>query len=171
MNFSHIAFLTATFIFFQNPTFAQEAMTNSRMHVIFQNEVDEMEGEGGAWQLSYFGRPLLVITDSLANRMRIFSPIIAQEDLESGQLEKMLEANFHSALDAKYSLYTGYVVSVFTHPLQELSEKQLVDAMRQVVVLAETFGTSYQSTEMIFGSSREEESPKINQSPIKEKKN
>lgn len=149
---------------------AQSEMSNARMHEIFTEEADEMEGEQGVWQLSYGGRLLLVITDSSANRMRIFTPVFEQTMVAEGQMEKMLEANFHSALDAKYSLYEGYVMSVFTHPLKELNKGQLVDAMRQVVILADTFGTTYQSTDMIFGGGQEEE-PKVNESPIKEKKN
>ena len=148
-------------------------MTNTKMEAVFKKEATETEGDLGGWQLTYGGRLLLAVTDTLANRMRIFTPIIEAKDLEIGQKEKMLEANFHSALDAKYSVYQGFVMSVFTHPLAELTEQQLVDAMRQVVILAETFGTSYQSTEMIFGDGQGAEEPKINQSPVKsnEKKN
>jgi len=149
---------------------AQQEMTNTRIHEIFTEEADEMEGEGGVWQLSYGSRLLLIVTDSSANRMRIFTPVFEQAMMEEGQMEKMLEANFHSALDAKYSLYEGYVVSVFTHPLKELTKEQLIDAMRQVVILADTFGTTYQSTDMIFGGGQEEE-PKVNESPLKEKRN
>lgn len=139
-----------------------EAMNNKRMGKILKEEVKELEGEEGAWQMTYGGRLLLVITDESANRMRIFSPVIEEEELKDGQLEKMLAANFHSALDAKYSLYEGYVVSVFTHPLRELTEAQFVDALRQVVVLNLTFGTTYQSTDMIFnpGGQAEEEGDK-----------
>ncbi len=146
-------------------------MTNTKMDAIFKKEAVEVEGEPGVWQLMYGGRLLLVVTDSSANRMRIFTPVIESKDLQPGQKEKMLEANFHSALDAKYSVYQGFVMSVFTHPLKELTEYQLVDAMNQVVSLADTFGTSYQSMELIFGGEQESEEPKINQSPIKEKKN
>ena len=73
------------------------------------------------------------------------------------QMSRMLRANFHSALDAKYSVYEGFVVSVFTHPLRELTESQLLDAMRQVAKLAETYGTTYSSTGLIFGGEEEEE--------------
>ena len=152
-------------------TLHAQDMTNAKMDTVFKKEATEVEGEPGVWQLMYGGRLLLAVTDSSANRMRIFTPIIETKDLEPGQKEKMLEANFHSALDAKYSLYQGYVMSVFTHPLKELTEHQLMDAMRQVVSLADTFGSSYQSMELIFGGGQESEEPKINQSPIKEKKN
>ena len=157
-------------LLFSPPAHAQD-MTNAKMEAVFKKEASEVEGDLGGWQIMYHGNLLLAITDSSANRMRIFTPIIEAKELLPGQKEKMLEANFHSALDAKYSVYQGFVMSVFTHPLKELSESQLTDAMRQVAILANTFGTSYQSTDMIFGGAAESEEPKINQSPVKEKKN
>ena len=69
----------------------------------------------------------------------------------------MLEANFHSALDAKYSMFEGFVISVYTHPLRELTRDQFVDAMGQVVNLAQNFGTTYSSTSLIFGGENSEE--------------
>ena len=160
------------FLFFFLCTIAMHAqnMTNAKMDKIIRSEASGVEGETGVWQIMYGGRLLLAVTDSSANRMRIFTPVLETKDLEPGQKEKMLEANFHSALDAKYSLYQGFVMSVYTHPLKELSEAQLKDALKQVFVLAETFGTAYQSTDMIYGSGQESEGPKINQSP-QEKKN
>ena len=68
----------------------------------------------------------------------------------------MLEANFHSALDAKYSIWEGVVISVYTHPLKELSSEQFTDALKQVVRLSQTFGTTFSSTEFIFGGEGEE---------------
>ena len=136
------------------------------MSLIFQKEADLVDGEEGSWNLLYLERILLVLTDETNNRMRIFTPIIEDKNLDKELLRKMLSANFHSALDAKYSLYNGFVISTFTHPLAELTEAQLKDAMRQVVNLADTFGTTFSSTELIFGSDEEvEEEKKINQSP------
>lgn len=130
-------------------TFAQ--MTNKKMEEIIKKEVDNLEGETGNWTMEYGNTPLIIITHEAANRMRIFAPVIAQKDMKPGAMEKLLEANFHSALDAKYCLYEGVVVSIFTHPLKELTEQQFIDAMRQVVNLAATYGTTYSSTDLIFG--------------------
>lgn len=136
-------------------------MTNEKMEKIIKKEAVEVDGQLGNWQLLYGERLVLIITDEKNNRMRVFAPVIAETDLESGQLEKMLEANFHSALDAKYSLYENYVISVFTHPLKELTDDQFIDAMRQVVVLADTFGTSYSSTDLIFGGGNKKSEEEI----------
>jgi len=75
-------------------------------------------------------------------------------------MKKMLEANFHSALDAKYSLYEGFVIGIYTHPLHQLNENQMEDAMQQVVNLSRNFGTSYTSTDMQFGHSAQNASQK-----------
>ncbi|MEN0004988.1 MAG: CesT family type III secretion system chaperone [Bacteroidota bacterium] len=147
---------------------AQSAMNNQKMATIFKQEADLVDGEEGSWNLLYLERVLLVLTDEANNRMRIFTPIIEDKELDNALLRKMLSANFHSALDAKYSLYNGFVISTFTHPLAELTEAQLKDAMRQVVNLADTFGTTFSSTELIFGHEEEpasESDKKINQSP------
>ena len=177
LNYTFLA--TAFLIFFLSTSsdcIAQsnnEGLNNKKIEEIIKKEATEVEGPLGNWQFLYGERLVLIITDETNNRMRIFAPVIAESDLESGQLKKMLEANFHSALDAKYSLYESYVISVFTHPLKELTDEQFLDAMRQVVILADTFGTTYSSTDLIFGGGNnksEEDSKKeerLNKKPSK----
>ena len=92
--------------------------------------------------------------------MRIFTFVTEASELEGEQVKSMLKANFHSALDAKYALSDGFVISVFTHPLKELTEGQAIDALKQVVMLAYTFGTTYTSTGWVFGGAEQEEAPK-----------
>ena len=133
-----------------------QRMDNKRMEKIFEKESIQVEGEAGAWMAYYSDHILLILTDESNNRMRIFTPIVEEESAKPMQLSRMLRANFHSALDAKYSVYEGFVVSVFTHPLKELTEAQFLDAMKQVSRLAETYGTTYSSTELIFGGEEEE---------------
>ena len=136
---------------------APDGMNNKKMAAIFKAEAENLDGELGSWKMMYGGSLLFVLTDESNNRMRIFTPIIEETELKEGQMKKMLEANFHSALDSKYSLYEGYVISVFTHPLKELQKDQLIDAMRQVVVLSRTFGDSYSSTGLVFGGGQSDE--------------
>ena len=156
-------FLPVIFIFFfhninaQIDTLSSNGMNNKKMDAIFKAVATEMEGQLGNWQMIYREGLLLVLTDETNNRMRIFSPVIEEKKLKDGQMKEMLEANFHSALDSKYSLYEGYVVSVFTHPLKELTKDQLIDAMDQVMALTITFGDTYSSTGLIFAPKTEEE--------------
>ncbi len=142
---------------------AQGKMTLRKMEKTFDKAEIEYEGERGAWLLYTQDHILLVLSDAESNRMRIFTPIVEEDDTTPLQRERMLRANFQSALDAKYSLHDGFVVSVFTHPLRELSRKQLLDAIDQVVQLSETFGTTYSSTDLYFGEPRPEEQLKEEQ--------
>lgn len=148
---------------------AQDYMNNAKMGEILEKIGDKVEGESGNWQILYGERFLFILTDETHNRMRIFSPIADQTEVTSKELEAMLEANFHAALDAKYALYSGFVVSLFTHPLKELTEDQFKDAVKQVAVAASNFGTTYSSTDLIFGGGDEpsESDKKINQKPKK----
>jgi len=81
-------------MFFSSFLIAQEGvervdMTLEKMEQIFQEEVEQLDGERGIWQMFYGNRILFVLTDTSHNRMRIFTPIGAEEDLEAGQ-EKVL---------------------------------------------------------------------------------
>ncbi len=146
--------LCVLFLFFPKLNlFAQEniGMTNEIMGRILKSEATNIEGQLGNWQVLYRELPIFILTDESNNRMRIFTPFAQSTELESTELNKMLEANFHSALDAKYSMFEGFVISVYTHPLRELTRDQFVDAMGQVVNLAQNFGTTYSSTSLIFG--------------------
>ncbi len=129
--------------------FAQEReawMTDTKITTILEEYMEAIEGEEGNWQVVFNERLIFILSDNENNRMRIFTPIIEEQDLRRGEMEQMLEANFFSALDAKYSMYEGFVISVFTHPLKELTEDQLLSAIGQVVNLADNFGTTYSST-------------------------
>jgi len=139
---------------------AQDKMSNKKLEKTLKKFTEEIEGETGNWQVLYRDFPLFVLTDESSNRMRIFTPILEEQELKVGQMKKMLEANFHSALDAKYSLYEGFVIGIYTHPLIELDEDQMISAMQQVVNLSKNFGTSYTSTDVIFGQSAQSAEPK-----------
>jgi len=128
-----------------------EPMTNQRLDELIKDNAQNVQGQLGYWQLNISGRDLLVITDTTHNRMRIMSPVAAQEKLDKDELARLLEANFGSALDAKYALRDGTLWSVFTHPLGELTDEQFLDCLAQVFNLANNFGTSYASSNLIFG--------------------
>ena len=147
-------------LFFCVGAAAQDKMSNKKMEKSLKKFTQEIEGEMGNWQVLYEDFPLFVLTDEKANRMRIFTPILEEHELKVGQMKKMLEANFHAALDAKYSLYEGFVIGIYTHPLVELDENQMVAAMKQVVNLSKNFGTSYTSTDTVFGQSAQSTAPK-----------
>ena len=137
-----------------NTTTAPKAaapMTNARLDGLIRQTSKTVKGEAGYWQIKIGGRDVLVITDARHNRMRIMSPVAAQDQLDKDELIRLLEANFGSALDAKYALRDQTLWSVFTHPLAELSDEQFLDCMTQVANLADNFGRSYASSNLIFG--------------------
>ncbi len=160
-----------SFLFFSNSINGQAEMNNTKMGDILEKISDKVEGVEGNWQIIYGEQILFILTDETHNRMRIFTPIADQKEVTTKELEAMLEANFHAALDAKYALYSGFVVSLFTHPLKELTEEQFKDAVKQVAVAGQNFGTTYSSTDLIFGAGIEQDSTqndrKVNEKPKK----
>ncbi len=150
-------------------------MSNKKIEKILKKESSDISGESGSWQVVYGDFLLFILTDEANNRIRVFTPVIEEKDMQRNDMHHMLQANFHSALDAKYCTFEGFVISVYNHPLKELSEMQLLDAMKQVVMLADTYGTTFTSTNLTFGKDLMEQrndsersdsqSKKINQKP------
>ena len=134
---------------------AFDKMTNDKMGKILHRVSQKVEGNAGQWQVTYAERVLFIITDENANRMRVMTPIVEEKDVEQEIMKKLLEANFDRALDAKYSIYQDFVWSVFTHPFGELTVEQFKDAMKQVATLADRYGSSYSSTDFVFGGGQE----------------
>jgi len=167
-------FIIFSFLIIHATTYAQLDMNNTKMGEILERISDKVEGIEGNWQIIYGEQILFIITDETHNRMRIFTPIADQKEVTSKELEEMLAANFHAALDAKYALYSGFVVSLFTHPLKELTADQFKDAVKQVAAAGQNFGTTYSSTDLIFGVDIEQDSiqndRKVNEKPKKKTK-
>ena len=92
------------------------------------------------------------MADRRHSRMRIITPIVKVDDLTEEHKDRMLEANFHTALDARYSINEGFVYSTFIHPISSLTEAELTPAMKQVAWLVLTFGESYSSGELPFNA-------------------
>lgn len=150
---THLMVLLAS-LFIYLPANAQN-MSERKVEKVFKKLNLEIEGDEGVWMVNFSDRWVLVFADDSADRMRIFTPVISRDEIGSDEWERMLEANFHTALDAKYGLYNEYVISVFSHPLSYLDEFQIISALEQVVNLADTFGTSYASTSILFGKAAE----------------
>ena len=131
--------------------FSHTPMTNKKLEELILQISQDVEGRLGYWQFAIEERAIMVITDETHNRMRIMSPIAPQDQLDAAELARLLEANFGSALDSKYALRDQTLWSVFTHPLAELTDEQFLDCVAQVANLANNFGSSYASSNLIFG--------------------
>ena len=128
-----------------------EPMDNDRLGRLLEERIVNLNGQPGSWNASVDDSTIIILTDERANRMRIMMPVMELED--QGQQEllvRLLEANFDSALDAKYALRDGVVWSVFLHPLSTLTEADLDSGLAQVRRLRATTGTSFSSSDLHF---------------------
>jgi len=134
-------------------------MDNARMHDILLRIDPELQGQLGSWLLQYETFKVQVITDENADRMRVIVPIMKVTDIEKEELIRLMQANFDSALDSRYSIANGVVWSAFIHPLSILSDEQFVSGFAQTVTAASTFGSTYSSGALIFrgGDSSEQQ--------------
>jgi len=107
------------YVYGQETPPVQQGMTNQIMKRILKEKVEFLEGDPGNWQMIYQERLVFILTDESNNRMRIFTPFLEIDSLKTGEMNKLLAANFHSALDAKYCFFEELVMSVYTHPLRE----------------------------------------------------
>ncbi|MEE4187962.1 MAG: hypothetical protein V2I76_05880 [Roseobacter sp.] len=95
--------------------------------------------------------PVIVITDPRADRMRAMVPIRSAEGLEAEELMRLMQANFDSALDARYAIAQGRLWGVFIHPLSPLEPGQFVSGLAQTVNVALTYGQTYSGGASVFG--------------------
>ncbi|SHI33071.1 hypothetical protein [Aquimarina spongiae] len=156
--------LFLTLLFFTGTLYSfSQNMDNSLLGEILEKNADTLGGATGNWKLLYKETPMLCVTDQTNNRMRIISPITESSNLDKDLLLDSMTANFHSALDVKYAISNGILWSVYIHPLKELTPEQIESAISQVYYAATTFGTTFTSTELIFGggAAKEKSEPKI----------
>lgn len=128
-------------------------MNNETLHDIYTSVSDSIQGQAGGWKFFVKDVPIMSITDTNHNRMRIISPIADSNSLNEALIKAALVANFHTALDVKYAVSDGVLWSVFIHPLKELSEHQVKDAVSQVYYANINFGTTFNSTSLSFPGS------------------
>lgn len=130
---------------------APTPMSNQRLQSLIEGMADEVEGRPGYWRFAVSEFSVTVITDENADRMRIIVPVARTENMNSDTLVRLMQANFDSALDARYSLAKGIIWSAYIHPLSALSDHQFIDGLAQAVNLAATYGKTYSSGALVFG--------------------
>ncbi len=127
-------------------------MTTARMEEIIRRlDKDVKVPRPGMWQFTISERPVIIVTDVLNNRMRILSPVSQTEGIPEGLLKRLMQANFDTALDARYAIARGVIWATFIHPLKALHDRQFISAIGQTVNLVLTFGTTFSSGAMSFG--------------------
>ncbi len=128
----------------------RQKMTNKRIYDLLRQIDENVAGENGLWRLKVRTFEVSIITDERADRMRIIVPIADANQMNQKLLYRLLQANFDSALDARYCVAKGILWSAFIHPLGALDEAQFLSGLQQTVTLAATFGTSYSSGLLMF---------------------
>ncbi len=149
------------FTFFNLTGFGQELMTPSKLGTMLEKISDSIVSQKTQWRFIIKNVPFITIADSTHNRMRIMSPIVESNKLSEELKTASLMANFHTALDVKYAISDNVLWSVFIHPLKELTEDQVLDAVSQVYYAKVNFGTTFSSTSLVFpGKKPEKQSEK-----------
>lgn len=125
-------------------------MDNGRLDKLIKRIDSKAEGRPGYWSLKYQGYQAQIITDEKADRMRILVGISTTDKLEKGQLLRLMQANFDSALDARYCIAQNIIWAAFIHPLSILSEEEFFSGLGQTINLAATYGSTFSSGAFIF---------------------
>ena len=128
-------------------------MNNAQLDALIRRIDKTAEGRAGYWKLNIQGHVVAVITDEKADRMRIVSAVAKADEVGLETLQRLIQANFDSALDARYSIAKSEVWSVFIHPLAALSNAEFLSGMGQVINLGSTYGTTFSSGALIFNGS------------------
>ena len=129
---------------------AAAAMTATRLYEIARRVDETAQRRGNSIEFTVEEYSVLIVYDEQADRMRIMVPVTRVAELEDGQLLRMMQANFDSALDARYAVARDLVWSVFIHPLSKLDDEEFVVGLGQTVNTAATFGESYSSGALVF---------------------
>ena len=166
-----IAFACIAFLVFSSPALAQSEgaddpdtgaeeeteqqatgpMTLERLDAMIRRIDEEAERQGNVWQFKVEGVSVSVITDPNADRMRILAAVIEVDKLQPESLMRLLQANFDTALDARYAIAQNILWGTFIHPLSALDDAEFLSGLGQAVNLVFTFGTSYSSGLFSFG--------------------
>ncbi|MEM9136439.1 MAG: hypothetical protein AAGB01_03700 [Cyanobacteria bacterium P01_F01_bin.42] len=129
-----------------------DRMTQQKLEDILREIANDVESNRNQVLFSYNDRPLLLLTDTAADRMRVMAPITQLDDVDDDAMTKMMIANFHTALDGRYAVSNGIVYATFIHPLSSLAERDFRSAVDQVANLAQTYGSTYTSGTQLFGA-------------------
>jgi hypothetical protein len=142
----------ALFFALATPAFAQDAaMTPERLvDIILALDPDAAINANGI-ELTIEDIPVLVVMARSADRMRAMVPIASVEDVTPEEMNRMMQANFDTALDARYAVAQGRVWGIFIHPLGALERAEFLSGLAQTVNLARTYGTLYSGGAQVFG--------------------
>jgi len=126
-------------------------MTHSTLGRLLERVLTDLEGSDGFWHGQRSDVTVYVISDVEHDRMRIMAPVGELRVKDAAFLTILLRANFDRALDAKYALRKRELWSVFMHPLSTIVPDDLGTFVDQVVRLVKNTGSTYASSDLVFG--------------------
>ncbi len=130
--------------------------TPESLHSVISDYAMNVQVSNNVISFEFAGVNLFCVWDANADRMRLLTPITKIKDLDAETLITLLKANYHTVLDARYAIGNDVLYSAFIHPLSSITKKEIESAVRQVANTALTFGTTYNSGELIFGADTKE---------------
>ena len=129
---------------------AEAPMTLSRMAEIVFGLDPEAQSSGESFQMTIEDVPILIVTDPSADRMRAMVPIRSAQGMSDEELMRVMQANFDTALDARYAVAQGRLWSTYIHPFAALEKDQFISGLGQTVNLARTYGTLFTGGALSF---------------------
>lgn len=129
----------------------EAAMTLETLGQIITALDPDAKSNGAAWQMQVAGTTVFIVTDKAADRMRAMTPIVNSDEVTPEEMTRLMQANFDSALDARYAIAQGMLWSTFIHPLSPLEKDQFISGLGQAVNLVKTYGSLYSGGAMQFG--------------------
>ncbi|MCB1746520.1 MAG: hypothetical protein H6977_02725 [Gammaproteobacteria bacterium] len=105
----------------------------------------EAIGGAGQWRAVVGGRAVMVLADPSHGRLRIQAHVTAADALDEALLRRVLEADFATALEARYAIGGTTLWSLYSADLAALDAAGCAAALGQVANLAASFGREYAS--------------------------
>ncbi len=134
----------------ETPT-AEPPMTLSRLAEIIFGIDENAQSKGNSFQMVIQDVPVLIITDPNADRMRVMVPIRASGDMTPEEVLRVMQANFDTALDARYAIAHDKLWGTFIHPLASLEKNEFISGLGQTVNIAKSYGSLYSGGALSFG--------------------
>lgn len=131
--------------------YAVQPMTAIRMSELILRVDENAINDGSTWYFNIIGLDAVLVFDIEADRMRVLIPIENTGDLSKDELLRLMQANFDSALDARYAIAQGQLWGAYIHPLSTLTDEEFLLGIGQTANVVASFGSSYSSGMFVFG--------------------
>ena len=126
-------------------------MSLTRMTALIEAVGDDVRQiQRGQWRFKIETVSVLVIADEAHDRMRILVGIAKADKVTTDLYRRLMQANFDTALDARYAVAKGVLWSMYLHPLKSLTDPLFLSGIGQTVNLLRTFGKTFSSGGLTF---------------------